>query len=214
MAKRHIYKHSFSCFLFFILISATATQADVMITSCGQIVENDHAILATDLDCTGNANNIAVSLTQASLDLNGFTLSRSDNFTDGTGFFRVGILCIDCAVNGPGQIIGFGAGLFGSEGRANLDQVTLTANKFGVHSNRKVFTHLIISNSQLDANEWGVQVDHARVHFSKSSASNNEKRGVSGGWRRFHAEDCQILNNGGRGLFAAEKMTVQSCSIQ
>lgn len=83
---------------------AFAAPPTVPVTACGQVVPvNARAVLASDLDCTGEPVGVVLSR-RARLSLGGFTLTSGFN----------GVQCdASCTVTGPGSISGGQSGVVG-----------------------------------------------------------------------------------------------------
>jgi hypothetical protein len=143
-------------FLSFVAMGAHTAAADVVLSSCGQVIpEGTVARLAADLDCSATSVGGAFLGAGATLDLAGFALRGNP----GAPFGTHGVTCAGpCTLLGPGSVEDFaGDGIFSDQhaairvlgatiegsrfrGIETLGHVTLVDAVFGGNSGESVYT--------------------------------------------------------------------------
>jgi hypothetical protein len=143
--------------------------AEVSITGCGTIVPpGDIATLAGDLVCTSSTP-VAVTLgNNATLNLNGFTLSGPYPADSAWG-----ATCDEkCTINGPGSIAGFGFGVHSSSGGVIVTGVTLANNSSAISAGT-----VTVEDTDFVSNFIGIQLDFGRISSSNFTGNSYGIRG-------------------------------------
>lgn len=156
------------------------------VTTCGQTIERGSGVLRADLDCSAQTGS-AITLTNARLKLNGFTVTGSAvdplQFTvDCKG---------NCRVTGPGNIVGGSYGVHASK-KASLRSVTISGTTFTAIEGRGVQLRAVVlsGNSQ--------ELGHAAV---------------SALGKRNRVRDCTIEDNGS-GIRAVGAIVIRGTTIR
>ena len=216
------------------LVLTTPAAALQVVDSCRTNIVGGKAVLAGDLDCTGES--WGVRLQSAQLDLAGFTLTGGNSHA---------VSCIaSCKVKGPGVITGSPAcGVAVSQvsdldtgiARARVSNVTVTGNECGVRalgvnrfdlSPEKPAGQLKIEDSIISGNAtFGVWANK-KVSIKGSVISGNGEGGVGCdvfndgcsvsvvGGGRTKIVDTSVTSNGTVGVASASKVSLVRATVQ
>ena len=183
-----------------VILAPTAHAVDI--TACGaQIPKREAGVLLNDLVCTTELSVVSVG-ENATLRLNGFSISGADN---------IGIYCRGkrCTIEGPGEIRDSDAAAIFVDERTKLflrdvdvRNVDIGVQTFGLRSKIDL-TNVLIDN----ASERAISANKARLQGVTITGS-----AATGGWAmntdRLRGDDVVVSNNFGRGIFAAAKLKV------
>ena len=191
----------------------SAAAADVAVTTCGQEVVDDVAVMSGDLDCSSYPG-VALILHRSVLRMNGFTITSNLANSDGSSPGQ-GVPAVECEktcrILGPGTITGAGGGGLNGAGccsTAALAGERVTARRLTLEDNGG--TGAVARNLKLRSctirNNAGYGVLHIyRTTVVDTVIENNGLHGVLGmnAAGSLYLRSSTVSANGAQGVLAS-----------